>query len=214
VKVTRARARENRDRIVDAARVLFAERGFSGAGVAEIMNAAGLTHGGFYRRFESKEALIREASVKGFEATRDTWSELICQNGDEPFGALVDFYVSPNNPDACGARCMLAALSSDAARLGPSVQRAFAAGLLGYLEVLDTIIPSASDAERRERSIAVVAHMVGAIVLARVVRNANNDLASEILCVVSSALESTRDRDTGRVAENRRERDKLYETPR
>jgi TetR/AcrR family transcriptional regulator, transcriptional repressor for nem operon len=209
MKVTRARARENRDRIVDAARVLFATRGFSGAGVAEIMNAAGLTHGGFYRQFESKDALIREASAKGFEATRNAWSEIIRQNADEPFDALVHFYVSPNDPHACGTRCMLAALSSDVARLGPSTQEAFATGLSGYLEVIDTIIPSASEAERRNRSIAAVAHMVGAIVLARAVRNADNNLASEILCVVSSTLASTRERDRGREAENRCECDKL-----
>lgn len=209
MKVTRARARQNRDRVVDAARVLFAMRGFSGAGVAEIMNTAGLTHGGFYGQFESKDALIREASAKGFEVTLKAWSEIIRQNADEPFDALVHFYVSPNDPFACGTRCMLATLSSDVARLGPSTQEAFATGLSGYLRIIDTIIPSASDGERRNRSIAAVAHMVGATVLARAVRNADSNLASEILCVVSSTLASPRVRDSGREAESPCECDRL-----
>ncbi len=69
MRITKEKRQENHDRIVAIASEMFRERGFDGVGVADLMQAAGLTHGGFYNHFASKEALIAEASAKGFAQT-------------------------------------------------------------------------------------------------------------------------------------------------
>src|SRR5918995_2146585 len=74
MRVSRERAAENRDRIIDAAGRLFRERGFDGIGVANLMKAAGLTHGGFYGHFESKEDLEVQACARGLARSSERWN--------------------------------------------------------------------------------------------------------------------------------------------
>ena len=76
MKVSREQAAQNRDRIVEAAAQLFRERGFEGIGVADLMKEAGLTHGGFYGHFSSKEDLIAEASARALTRSLALWSKL------------------------------------------------------------------------------------------------------------------------------------------
>src|SRR6058998_1573826 len=76
MKVSREQAAQNRERIVETAAQLFRERGFEGIGVADLMQEAGLTHGGFYGHFSSKEDLIAEAAARAFEGSVAVWSNV------------------------------------------------------------------------------------------------------------------------------------------
>src|SRR4051812_12030829 len=103
MKVTKTQARENRARIVETASTLFRERGYDGVGVADLMAAAGFTHGGFYKHFRSKADLMAEAAASGFSQ-----SAANIAGGDGP--EFVKEYVSRKHRDAPGNGCTLAAL--------------------------------------------------------------------------------------------------------
>ncbi len=115
MKVTREQAEKNRERVVTVAGELFRERGFNGVGIAELMQAADLTHGGFYGNFASKEDLAAEASAGAMAATGASLDALTSAASD-PFAALVGFYLSPEHRDAVGSGCAVAALAGDASR--------------------------------------------------------------------------------------------------
>ena len=109
MKVTKAQAQENRARIVETASKLFRERGYDGVGVADLMGAAGFTHGGFYKHFGSKADLMAESSAWGLKRT----SALAA---DMKVSEFVNRYISREHRDAVGEGCTLAALCGDAAR--------------------------------------------------------------------------------------------------
>ncbi|HEX3501354.1 MAG TPA: helix-turn-helix domain-containing protein, partial [Stellaceae bacterium] len=117
MRVTKEKAAENRERIVAAASRLFREKGFDGVGLDAIMQRAGLTHGGFYRHFGSKDELAAEAVSRGLAvaaARQDAYPSL---------ADLVAGYLSPAHRDNCGGGCVVAALGPDIARQGPAVRR-------------------------------------------------------------------------------------------
>lgn len=177
VRISKDTKRQNHERIVTAAARLFRERGFDGVSVAELMRDAGLTHGGFYNHFESKDAIIAEATVKGF-------SEIAARHPGEGDVAIVERYVSRRHRDAPGQGCPAAALSSDAARQSNETKAVFAAGieeLLGAL-VQETARHHASGPDVRARAVSVLAQAVGAIVLSRACPD-DSVLADDILAI-------------------------------
>ncbi len=123
MRVTREQVQENRRRILEAAGRLFRERGFSAVTVAEVMEAAGLTHGGFYGHFASKEDLAAQALAQALApAPREP--------GTAPdLAGFVAAYLSAAHRDRPGSGCALAALGSEAARQPAPVRRAFTEGL-------------------------------------------------------------------------------------
>ena len=126
MKVSKAQAAENRQGILDAAARLYRERGLTGVGVADITRDAGLTHGGLYRHFASKDALVQEACTQAFD-----WSIPVL-DGERPHatvGNRVQRYLSPEHRDAPGSGCPVAALAVDAARAGGGVSEVFAQGI-------------------------------------------------------------------------------------
>ena len=129
MRVSREKAAENRERIVEAAGALFRAKGFGGIGVADIMKAADLTHGGFYGHFASKDDLIGEASRRAMARAAVNWERVVADAPDDPYAALLKHYLSPRHRDDPGHGCAFAALSGDAARSGKSVRRTFAEGL-------------------------------------------------------------------------------------
>src|SRR5688572_6186334 len=88
MKVSREQAVQNRERIVEAAARLFRERGFDGIGVADLMNEAGLTHGGFYGHFSSKEELMAEASARALTGSLAVWRKLAERASGDPLSAI------------------------------------------------------------------------------------------------------------------------------
>ena len=149
MKVSREQAAENRERIVQVAAKLFRERGFDGIGVADLMKAAGLTHGGFYGHFASKEDLAAEASGRALEELSQYWSTVIEKAPDEAFLKIVNRYLSEGHRDAPGGGCLVAALGSDVGRQARPVRRVVTAGIEAFIGQLMQLVPGKSKAARR-----------------------------------------------------------------
>jgi TetR/AcrR family transcriptional repressor of nem operon len=174
MRVSRAKAAEHRDRIIDAAGDLFRAKGFGGIGVADIMKAADLTHGGFYGHFTSKDDLVAQASHRAMARAAANWTKLVEAAPDGPYAALLEHYLSPKHRDDPGKGCAFAALGNDAARSGKVVRKAFADGLAPLIDILaqsipGKSIPDKSKAARRRKAVAAMATLVGALTLARAV---------------------------------------------
>lgn len=171
MKVSKAQVQANRAHIVETASKLFREHGYDGIGIADLMGAAGFTHGGFYKHFGSKADLMAEAAVHG-----------LAQSAEESQGidlaAFVKYYVSREHRDGPGQGCTLAALCADASRQPAFVKETFAAGIERQLGA--TELDGDSQREERARKINTMAHAVGAIVLSRACPD-DSALAQEIL---------------------------------
>ncbi|MFI1361015.1 TetR/AcrR family transcriptional regulator [Streptomyces sp. NPDC020898] len=183
MRVTKAQAEQNRAHIVATAGRLFRERGYDGVGVADLMAAAGFTHGGFYKHFGSKADLMAEASANGLSRT-------VAQAEGRDATEFVERYVTREHRDGRGDGCTIAALSGDAARQPGDVQKEFGAGIENLLSALQVAAqgdtPGDGDDERadertaRAAMIDMLAHSVGAIVLSRACPD-GSPLADEIL---------------------------------
>lgn len=195
MKVSRAQAEENRDRIIDVAGRLFRERGFDGIGIADLMKEAGLTHGGFYGNFSSKDDLISQASERLLSNAEDRWTKTIDRAGGDAFDEIVRTYVSGRHRDATGAGCAFAALAPDAARHGAGVRSAFSAGIRTHIDILTKAMPGRSAAARRKKALSALAEMIGAVVLARATKD--DGISDEILEAVVSDLTSARSKPRG-----------------
>ncbi|MFG2961219.1 TetR/AcrR family transcriptional regulator [Streptomyces sp. NPDC048291] len=178
MRVTKAQAEQNRAHIVATAARLFRERGYDGVGVAELMAAAGFTHGGFYRHFRSKGDLMAEASASGLSQTAAR------TEGLDP-AEFVEYYVSREHRDGRGDGCTIAALSGDAARQPADIGAEFAAGIENLLTGLQSRSDTSGDAgpgTARAAMIDMLAHSVGAVMLSRACPD-GSPLADEILDV-------------------------------
>ena len=171
MRITKERRQENHDRIVTIASEMFRARGFDGVSVAELMEQAGMTHGGFYNHFASKEALIAEAAARGFIETSERYAGYSVRD-------IVDAYISRTHRDARGQGCSAAALSGEAARLPDDTRSVFGEGIAGLLAALEHGLAGQPDA--RAQSITLFAQAVGAVVLSRACPD-DSPLADEIL---------------------------------
>jgi TetR/AcrR family transcriptional repressor of nem operon len=186
MRVSREKAAEHRERIIEAASGLFRAKGFDGIGVADIMKAADLTHGGFYGHFSSKDDLVGQASKRTMARAAENWSKVTASDRAKPFVALLDHYLSCRHRDDPGRGCAFAALGNDAARSGKVVRKAFAEGLEPLLDILAESIPGKSKAVRRRKALTAMAALVGALTLARAVEG--NPLSDEMLSAVHHEL--------------------------
>lgn len=183
MRVSREQAEANRNRVIDVASRLFRERGFDGIGVADLMREAGLTHGGFYGQFASKDDLAAQACRRALDTTAERWREIVAAHPDEPLEAIVRGYLSPRHRDGAGQGCAYAALAADVARHdAPALKRAFADGLLRSIELVAGLLPGRSKEARRRKAIARLSAMIGALVMARAV--GDPELSEEILAAV------------------------------
>jgi TetR/AcrR family transcriptional regulator, transcriptional repressor for nem operon len=171
MRITKEKRQENHDKIVSIASQMFRERGFDGVGVADLMQAAGLTHGGFYNHFASKEALIAEAAAKGFVETSQRYA-------DDSVAKVLDAYISRAHRDARGQGCPAAALSGEAARLPEDTRAVFGDGIAGLLAALEDGLAGRTDA--RAQAVSLLAQAVGAVILSRACPD-GSPLADEIL---------------------------------
>src|SRR5215831_9140722 len=179
MRVSREQAAANRERIIEAAGELFRSKGFSGIGVADIMKAAELTHGGFYGHFASKDDLIAQASRRSMHSAAQNWKKVVAESGSDAFATLLTRYLSPRHRDDPGQGCAFAALSGDAARCGKPVRVAFAEGLEPLINILSGIVGGRTKAARRRKAIAALSELIGALILSRAVGDAG--LSDEIL---------------------------------
>jgi TetR/AcrR family transcriptional repressor of nem operon len=186
MKVSKEQMAENRERILDAAAARFRERGFDGIGVADLMKDAGLTHGGFYGHFASKEDLMAQAAARALANAGAGWQALADAAPDEALGRIVRGYLSAAHRDHPERGCAIAALGAEAARQGPAVRAAVTEGVRANVELLAGLMPGRGAARRRERAWAAYAALVGGMVLARAVGD-DAALSKEVLDAVAKA---------------------------
>jgi TetR/AcrR family transcriptional regulator, transcriptional repressor for nem operon len=161
---------ETRQRVLKEAAREIREKGPENVGVAGVMARAGLTHGGFYAHFESKEALIAEAIGAMFDDAR-TRSEAV-EKSAEPRAALrgyIDFYLSTAHRDRRDRGCPLPALSGDFARTGEDQRARFGEGVAGLAGRLATALAGIDAEDPESEARAMLAQMVGAVALSRAV---------------------------------------------
>ncbi|WP_053162373.1 TetR/AcrR family transcriptional regulator [Pseudomonas brassicacearum] len=183
MRVTKAQAQANREHIVETASVLFRERGFDGVGVADLMAAAGFTHGGFYKHFGSKADLMAEAVASSL-------AQSLTDNAGIDVADFVDLYVSRDHRDGRGGGCTMAALCGDAARQSPELKATFANGIENTLAALESRYEAGQDAPQeaiRAKMLDMLAHAVGAIMLSRACPD-DSALADEILEVCRTRI--------------------------
>lgn len=176
-RVSQEQAKLNRQRVVETAAMLMRERGLHGVGVADIMKAAGLTHGGFYGQFENKDALAAEA----FD-----WA--LQQNGYDGLQAFVSMYLDRGHVASPGLGCPIAALANDVTREGPAspVRQRFTQGVRRMADLIGRLLPAASAERQRRQALATISTMVGAVILARAVND--KALSAEVLEAARSAV--------------------------
>ncbi len=197
MKVTREKAEENRQNVIETSSRLFREKGFDGVGVSTLMQAAGLTHGGFYKQFKSKDDLIAQATRAALDQTRKRLSAVKGENGVTSFETVVRAYLSETHRDAVGQGCALAALGADAARHGPDVRQVMQQAVEEFLALLAASVEVEISEAARDKAVATLATMVGALVLSRAV--ADVDLSKEILKTATrEVLPSASNEDPGR----------------
>lgn len=157
-----------RQEILDAATTLMRERGLDGVSVADIMEKAGLTHGGFYKHFASKEALIAEALDTIFTKSVQAWCQTL-ENAKDNDGVtgLIERYLRDAHLKDLGGGCAIPALGSEVARAHGDIKGSFAKGINELIATLAQQIAGGSSEHKRERAIATVATMVGAMIMAR-----------------------------------------------
>jgi TetR/AcrR family transcriptional repressor of nem operon len=146
------------------------------------MAEAGLTHGGFYKSFGSKDELIAEACRRVADQSNETWRAEE-EKAARPLEGLVSQYLSIGHCRDPGSACLFATLAGDAARRETPVRDAFAEGLEGFAAHIERLLPLALDNQRRETALAIASTMIGAVTIAR----ATNDDA-----FAASVLEAAR----------------------
>jgi TetR/AcrR family transcriptional repressor of nem operon len=195
-RVSRVVTEKNRATIERVSARLFREQGWQGVSVADLMAAAGLTHGGFYGHFESKDALAEVACTKAFDESVGRWEKRISATTDRKSAltALVDGYLSSRNRDLAGSGCPMAALATDVAREpeGKPVKDAYLAGLRRLIGIL-IALQSTDDPRRNRRvTLAQLSTMVGALVLARATKG--HAVSNEIMAAARENILGDMDR--------------------
>lgn len=187
MKVSREQVALNRERIIETASRLFREKGYDGIGVADLMKSAGLTHGGFYGHFASKEDLLAEATAHALKKSVERWEGYAAHGAQVGLDKIGKGYLTEQHRDHPGGGCSVTALGADIARLGPKARHALTQGASGQMAVLQKLMPGADDTEKRKQALTTYASMVGALVLSRAVDD--DALSVEILQAVQDALQ-------------------------
>ena len=195
MRITRQQADANKARVVETAASLFREKGFDRVSVADLMQAAGLTHGGFYNHFGSKDDLEAAACAHIFGKSVSAIEAIAAIAEPEKRAEAVDAYkrqyVSKKGRDADAARCPMVAFAGDVSRQSPSVREEYAVGLHKYLDAFErALVGDKTKAQRvRQQAIAQFAALAGALTLARSVADADPVLSDEILEAAVAALD-------------------------
>ncbi|HEY8098339.1 MAG TPA: TetR/AcrR family transcriptional regulator [Methylobacter sp.] len=182
MKVSREKSAENRELVLDTAARMFKEHGFDGIGVVDLMKNAGLTAGGFYNNFESKEDLMAQACKRASEKSLARWQEHI-DNPEiaDPLKRIGTAYLSPKNRDDLGSTCLFSTLGSEVGRHNPAVRQVFTQSIEATIALLIPLMAGETDSRKRENAIAVFSQWLGSLILSRA--TAGNALSDEILRV-------------------------------
>lgn len=186
MKVTKAQAEENRVRIIEVASQLFREKGFDGIGLNDLMHAAGLTRGGFYGHFESKQDLAVQACRHALSSAGNAWGDEKNASREASLAAIVEFYLSDQHCDHPAQGCALSALCNDVGRQGNELKATFAEGVTHFLGVLGDRVDADTPQASRAKAMATLSMLVGAVVLSRAV--GDTALSSDIRHAAAHAV--------------------------
>ena len=182
MRLTREQAEQNRRLIVDTASRMFRLQGLENVAVADVMKESGFTHGGFYNHFKSKDELAAEAVASAFDHAAKNLSEDIASGNDpqKALNSILANYLSPAHRDTSTGGCPATAFPVDSARSGKDVQAAFADGIEAYLEIFAGRMDG-DKREARQRAVALLSGIVGALLLSRAVKKSRPKLSDELL---------------------------------
>jgi TetR/AcrR family transcriptional regulator, transcriptional repressor for nem operon len=171
--------KETRRKILQAASRLFREKGFDGIGVDAIMNEVGLTAGGFYSHFDSKEALFAEALGNAYDSrSKSLQASLKSKDRAELLQNLIYGYLSRTHRDMTAEGCIFPTLTTDVIRGSDETRASYEKRLRKFISSIETQLPE-SDAPEKERAIAILVQLIGGVMLARAVKD--EKLSSDIL---------------------------------
>ena len=173
MRMSNEEKQKSRARILKAASRRFRENGIAGTGVADVMKDAGMTHGGFYKHFEDKDALVRAALAEAFGDVLDP--ESLEKDAD----TFKERYLSTAHRDASGKGCPIAALGGEVARLDPAIRAVMSDGVQARIALLRNARTGTT--RPREAAIRDLATLVGALVLSRAVEGT---LSDEVMAAV------------------------------
>jgi TetR/AcrR family transcriptional regulator, transcriptional repressor for nem operon len=180
MRYSREHKQETHARIVRKASVRLREKGAHGVGVADLMKEAGLTHGGFYAHFDSREALVIEAFAYAMDRSMEHWRRAFGQvPPDKRLSMIVDSYLTPVHRDDPGHGCAVPTLGAEIVRESPKTRKAFAAKLEQMIDMMAAQIPDASGKAARKQAAATLATMMGTLVLSRIA--GTSEFSDEIL---------------------------------
>ena len=170
------------ERIVEIAAARLRESGTAGPGVAELMKAAGLTHGGFYKHFDSRDDLVAEAVDRALRDNDGFMTTLRAGAADAhtALGLFVDWYTSAEHRDTPGAGCAVVSFGADAPRADQRVRMAYIGQVQRYLVHLEALLGD------RKRAAAALSALVGAVLVARAV--GPGELSDEILAAARESV--------------------------
>jgi TetR/AcrR family transcriptional repressor of nem operon len=169
MRYSREHKQETHARIVRKASVRLREKGAHGVGVADLMKEAGLTHGGFYAHFDSRDALVIEAFAYAMDRGIAYWRKLASELPPEKrLASIVETYLTPAHRDDPGRGCAITSLGAEIARESPKTRRAFAAKVERLIDLIAEQMPDLPRKDARKQATSVLATMMGTLVLARI----------------------------------------------
>ena len=167
-------------RIVKRASVKLREKGAHGIGVADLMKEAGLTHGGFYAHFDSRDALVIEAVTHAMDRSTEKWRKLSADTSpDKRLSKIVNSYLGTDHRDNPGHGCAVPTLAAEIARESTKARRVFAGRMEQLIDMLADQYQGLPRKAARKQAVAALATMMGSLVMARV--SGNSELSDEIL---------------------------------
>ena len=186
MRKSREETAQTRQRIVETGAVEFRRNGITGTGLADVMTAAGLTHGGFYRHFDSKEALVKECLTNALDSLRASIeTATVTRPGRAGVLFAIDDYLSAAHRDS-EATCPFVSLGSELARASEEVRNAATAAFLQLADVIASHLDDLSPAAAKKEALVLLSSMVGAMTMARLV--SDKDVSAAILTQMRKTL--------------------------
>ena len=178
---SRVEKARNHERILELAAARFREVGIEGVGVADLMKEAGLTHGGFYRHFGSRDEMVAEVVERAMASGRKALERLTQDKGGrhDVLAGLIDFYLSAAHRDSLPTSCPVTALVRDVARSNDRARSAYTQSVAAFLDVFTRLAVGDRPKVRRAKAVGALSTLVGALSLARAVND--EELSAEIL---------------------------------
>ncbi|MCP1845235.1 TetR/AcrR family transcriptional repressor of nem operon [Bradyrhizobium sp. USDA 4524] len=187
MRYSKEHKQETHARIVKKAATRLRERGAHGIGVADLMKDAGLTHGGFYAHFDSREALVIEAFSYAMDRAIERWRKVAADTPPEKrLSTIIDGYLSAVHRDDPGQGCAIPALGAEIARESPKTRKAFALKLDQMIDMMADQIIDVPRKTARKQAMATLATMMGTIVMSRIA--GSGEMSDEILSAGREAV--------------------------